>query len=140
MKINGKFSVSPTQQVYFSKGNLQYQASTKTWRAEIYGVNDTNNAHSKYLHNKIDASDWKRKFESNGAVFLPAAGYRLLIYWNHEDKMTVGDSGFKGYYWSSTNDGNYVSWFEFSNSSLDIFTGNVKDHGKSVRLVINVDK
>lgn len=32
VKTNGKFSVSPTQQVYFSKGNLQYQASTKTWR------------------------------------------------------------------------------------------------------------
>ena len=30
--INGLFSVSPTKKVYFSKGNLQYQASTKTWR------------------------------------------------------------------------------------------------------------
>jgi len=30
--ISGKFSVSPTKQVYFSKGNLQYQASTNTWR------------------------------------------------------------------------------------------------------------
>ncbi len=30
--LNGLFSVSPTKQVYFSKGNLQYQASTNTWR------------------------------------------------------------------------------------------------------------
>lgn len=30
--INALFSVSSTQKVYFSKGNLQYQASTKTWR------------------------------------------------------------------------------------------------------------
>lgn len=30
--INGKFSVSADKQVYFSKGNLQYQPSTKTWR------------------------------------------------------------------------------------------------------------
>ncbi len=30
--INGLFSVSATQQVYFSQGNLQYQASTSTWR------------------------------------------------------------------------------------------------------------
>lgn len=29
--INGLFSISPTQQVYFSQGNLQYQASTKTY-------------------------------------------------------------------------------------------------------------
>ena len=30
--IDGLFSVSPTQKVYISKGNLQYQASTNTWR------------------------------------------------------------------------------------------------------------
>ena len=30
--IDGLFSVSNTQKVYFSQGNLQYQASTDTWR------------------------------------------------------------------------------------------------------------
>ncbi|MBR1564845.1 MAG: hypothetical protein IJ650_05805 [Paludibacteraceae bacterium] len=30
--ISGLFSVNATKQVYFSKGNLQYQASTGTWR------------------------------------------------------------------------------------------------------------
>lgn len=30
--INGEFSISPTQKVYFSQGNLQYQASTDTWK------------------------------------------------------------------------------------------------------------
>ncbi len=30
--IDGQFSVSATQQVYFSKGNLRYQASTDTWK------------------------------------------------------------------------------------------------------------
>jgi len=30
--INGLFSVSPIQKVYFSQGNLQYQASTNIWR------------------------------------------------------------------------------------------------------------
>ena len=29
--VNGLFSVSETKQVYFSKGNLQYKPSTKTW-------------------------------------------------------------------------------------------------------------
>lgn len=29
---HGKFSVSSVQQVYFSQGNLQFQASTNTWR------------------------------------------------------------------------------------------------------------
>lgn len=31
-KLPGLFSISPTQQVQFSQGNLQYQASTNTWR------------------------------------------------------------------------------------------------------------
>ncbi len=30
--VNGLFSVSANKKVYFSKGNLQYQASTNTWR------------------------------------------------------------------------------------------------------------
>lgn len=30
--INSEFSVSPTKKVNFSKGNLQYQTSTNTWR------------------------------------------------------------------------------------------------------------
>ena len=30
--LPGLFSVSATQRVYFSQGNLQYQASTDTWR------------------------------------------------------------------------------------------------------------
>lgn len=30
--INGIFSVSDTEKVYFSQGNLQYKASTNTWR------------------------------------------------------------------------------------------------------------
>lgn len=30
--LAGVFSVSPTEKVHFSKGNLQYQASTNTWR------------------------------------------------------------------------------------------------------------
>lgn len=30
--INGEFSVSPTQKVKFSKGNLQYNSTTKEWK------------------------------------------------------------------------------------------------------------
>ena len=30
--VNGMFSVSESHRVYFSKGNLQYQASSNTWR------------------------------------------------------------------------------------------------------------
>ena len=49
--INGLFSVSATQQVYFSQGNLQYQASTDTWRFATNQwdfVGGTNNSGQNY--------------------------------------------------------------------------------------------
>lgn len=45
--LSGKFSVSASKQVQFSQGNLQYQASTQTWRFaekqyDIIGSSNTN--------------------------------------------------------------------------------------------------
>lgn len=45
--LSGEFSVSATKKVRFSKGNLQYQASTDTWRFaehqyDIIGADNTN--------------------------------------------------------------------------------------------------
>lgn len=45
--LSGKFSVSASKQVQFSQGNLQYQASTQTWRFaehqyDIVGSNNSN--------------------------------------------------------------------------------------------------
>jgi len=59
--INGLFSVSATQQVYFSQGNLQYQASTDTWRFaenqwDFLG-NDNRNISSTYS-GWIDLFGW----------------------------------------------------------------------------------
>ena len=34
--LPGVFSVSATKKVYFSRGNLQYQASTRTWRFAVH--------------------------------------------------------------------------------------------------------
>lgn len=57
----GAFSVSSTQKVRFSKGNLQYQASTDTWRFatrpwDVLGTN--NNIASKNNSNWIDLFMW----------------------------------------------------------------------------------
>ena len=51
--LPGAFSVSATKKVYFSQGNLQYQASTSTWRfaANQYtriGANGNNNISATY--------------------------------------------------------------------------------------------
>jgi len=75
--INGKFSVSADKQVYFSKGNLQYQPSTKTWRfaAHQYDLINEDNAKAYsspnfqgwmdqfvwgYGENPLKKDDWDR--------------------------------------------------------------------------------
>lgn len=68
--IKGLFSVSANKQVYFSQGNLQYQASTSTWRfAEdqmdiIAGSNA--NASSSYI-GWIDLFAWGTSGYDHGA-------------------------------------------------------------------------
>ena len=44
--LSGLFSVSSTQQVRFSQGNLQYQASTNTWRFAEHQYSRIGNANS----------------------------------------------------------------------------------------------
>jgi len=59
--VGGKFSINSSQQVYFSQGNLQYQASTRTWRfAEHqwdYIGNSNSNISSSYS-GWIDLFGW----------------------------------------------------------------------------------
>lgn len=59
--VNAKYSISSSTQVYFSMGNLQYQASTNTWRfAESqwdYVGNDNTNISSSYS-GWIDLFGW----------------------------------------------------------------------------------
>lgn len=59
--LNGLFSISDTQKVYFSQGNLQYQASINTWRFaenqwDIIG-GDNSNISSNY-NSWIDLFGW----------------------------------------------------------------------------------
>lgn len=59
--INGLYSVSATQQVWFSQGNLQYKASTNTWRfaANQYDyVGEGNNNISPNYNGWIDLFGW----------------------------------------------------------------------------------
>lgn len=69
--VNGLFSVSSSNAVYFSKGNLQYQASTHTWRfAEHqydYVGSANSNASSSYS-GWIDLFAWGTSGYNHGAV------------------------------------------------------------------------
>ena len=69
--INGKFSVSASQKVYFSKGNLQYQPSTCLWRFAEHQYDYIGNANSdigQYYANWIDLFGWGTSDFAHGAT------------------------------------------------------------------------
>lgn len=103
------------------------------WDASIYNLYSTNSSSTGYS-NSISASNWTDYFEVNGAVFLPAAGWR--------DYINVTQTyDYYGYYWASdcsilnqSTDGPYC--LKCSTNSLSINSFNRSRHyGVSVRLV-----
>ena len=68
--LQGLFSVSETLQVRFSQGNLQYQASTNTWRfaeSQISYVGEDNANVSENYDGWIDLFGWGTSGYSHGA-------------------------------------------------------------------------
>lgn len=68
--IKGLFSVSSTQKVYFSKGNLKYQASTNIWRfaENQWDYIGEDNAHiSQTYSGWIDLFSWGTSGYNHGA-------------------------------------------------------------------------
>ena len=69
--LPGAFSVSATQQVHFSQGNLQYQASSDTWRFAEHQydyVGDDNSNISSNYSGWIDLFVWGTSGWNSGAV------------------------------------------------------------------------
>ena len=59
--LSGVFSVGPTKKIIFSKGSLQYQPSTKTWRfaeKQTDTIGDENRHISPYYEGWIDLFGW----------------------------------------------------------------------------------
>ena len=97
------------------------------WNATLYALQNTNNTQAPYTSNVIADSDWTI-METNGAVFLPAAGYRTGNY-----VFTVGNDG---HYWSSSRDNSYNAFYmHFKDSSMNPQDKSVRYEGRSVRLV-----
>ena len=69
--IDGVFSVSSSKKVYFSQGNLQYKASTNTWRfaAQQYHIVGKSNSNiSSSYDGWIDFFGWGTSGWNSGAV------------------------------------------------------------------------
>ncbi|MCR4664331.1 MAG: hypothetical protein K5660_03095 [Paludibacteraceae bacterium] len=97
------FSVSSTQKVYFSPGNLQYQASTKTWRFAEHqwdvvgmGYDQTNTDNYCYIGGTVQNSD-------NRQIGSSYSGWIDLFGWG------TGDNPAK----SSTNDSDYSTFTDW---------------------------
>ena len=129
---------STTSGIRYTKATVNGVSGTillpDNWTASIYELNNTNGGN--YGSNTITAEDWANTLEANGAVFLPAAGYR----WG----TSVNSVGSNGYYWSS-------SYYSYRNVYLVGFFGGYlitdygyyleygRNQGYSVRLVRNAD-
>ena len=69
--IDGLFSINESQQVYFSQGNLQYQASTNTWKFaenQYDYVGSDNSNISSFYSGWIDLFGWGTSGYNHGAV------------------------------------------------------------------------
>ena len=85
-----------------------------------------NTSNTNYDNNIISESDWTNIYETAGAVFLPAAGDRA--------GTSVGVGAPRGFYWSSTKDGDYYAKsVQFGRNGLNITRQN-RYYGYSVRL------
>lgn len=98
------------------------------WSTDYYTLSNTNTAGAAYTSNNITLSDWTNSLEANGAVFLPAAGFR--------DGTTVHYVGSRGYYWSASCDlSGCARGVLFLDGSLYPGSWNSRGSGQSVRLV-----
>ena len=97
--LPGLFSVSATQQVHFSQGNLQYQASTNTWRfAEHqydYVGTQTADGYGFYGGN-VRGSD-------NRNISSTYSGWIDLFGWGTGSNPTLSSPSFEDY-------GTFVDW------------------------------
>ncbi len=97
--LPGLFSVSATQQVYFSPGNLQYQASTNTWRfaEHQYDYVGTQTADDYGFHGgNVSGSD-------NRSISSTYIGWIDLFGWGTGDNPTLSSDNYGAY-------GTFVDW------------------------------
>ena len=112
-RLPGLFSVSQDQQVQFSQGNLQYRASTNTWRfAENQWdiIGETNSNISQSYNDWIDLFGWGTSGWNNGNVYYQPYDYEYLTDLNNGHGY--GPTNGTNHYFNLTN--------EFANSDWGI--------------------
>ena len=96
---------------------------------DVRGNNESESKKGYGAHQFIDEVEWK-KLEHAGAIFLPAAGYRIA--WD------VGNVQYHGFYWSSTANLANTAYYTYFSSGLAEPRIRERKHAHSVRLVRDV--
>lgn len=99
------------------------------WETSYHALNSVNDGSVKFTENMVTPSEWESDFESHGAVFLPAAGFRF--------ETNLYYMGTRGSYYSATASGGFHAW----NICFDerhvgaVASVTRRSNGQSVRLV-----
>lgn len=104
------------------------------WMASFYELYYPNGG--DYFYNTISAENWMNVFETNGAVFLPAAGQRTYVNY-------IYGASRRGFYWSSSYSNGYIgnAYNLHFSEPVDVCNGlgSSRYYGMSVRLVRNAE-
>lgn len=127
-----------TSGIRYAMGNVNGINGTillpDNWTASVYALNGTNgNNNEGYTSNIISSVDWTNILEVNGAVFLPASGFRT--------GTSINNYGGVGEYYSSScgpNQWNGVVRVQFDAFSAGTYWTS-RDPGYAVRLVRDVE-
>ena len=105
-----------------------------SWQNVFYSFNGINQGDANYEDNSILESVWKETLEFNGAVFLPAAG------WRQRFNDQLAGLGMSGVYWSSTRCSSTTAYrIAYSKDNLNSFNWEFY-FSVSVRLVQNANE
>ena len=125
--LPGKFSVSATKQVYFSQGNLQYKASTNTWRfanAQSESIIEGNANISPTYNGWIDLFGW-------GTANHPTDTSKVnadYLEWVDWGANAISNGGNEANLWRTMTSAEYNYLFNERNNADQLYSmGVVKD-------------
>lgn len=100
--VNGIFSASPKKQILFSKGNIQYQASTRTWRFAEHQYDYKGIANcdiSQKNQDWIDLFGWGTGSKPT-KTSLKSDDYGSIVDWG---RNTIANGGSRNNLWRTLN-------------------------------------
>ena len=101
-----------------------------SWSSSVYYLNNVNQATASFSSNII-GDGWDIYMQPNGAIFLPASGYR--------DEDRIEFAGARGLYYTSESNTRKAKAFDFEHNDIGALTV-YRNQGLSVRLVREVER